>query len=47
MFEMYSWKFPENEKRQAKTNSAMSSFGNFVMRFVAKIRRATAKDTRL
>ena len=46
-FEMYRWEFPESEEPQAKTNAAMSSFANFVKRFVAKIRRATAKDTRL
>ena len=46
-FEMYRWEFPENEEPQAKANAAMSSFTNFVKRFVAKIRRAMAKDTRL
>ena len=46
-FEMYRWEFPESEEPQAKTNAAMSSCGNFVNRFVAKIRRAMAKDTRL
>ena len=45
-FEMYRWKFPESEEPQAKTNAAMSSFANFVKRFVVKIRRAMAKDTR-
>jgi hypothetical protein len=47
MFEMYRWEFPESEERQAKTNAAMSSFGNFVTRFVTKIRRSMGKDTRL
>ena len=46
-FEMYRWDFPESAEHQAKTNAVMSSLANFVRRFVAKIRRATAKDTRL
>ena len=45
MFEMYRWEFPESEERQGKANAAMSSFGNFVKRFVAKIRRAVTKCT--
>ena len=47
MFEMYRWDFPESGERQAKTNATMASFANFVTRFVTKIRRAMAKDTRL
>ena len=46
-FEMYRWAFPENEERQANTKATTSSFANFVTRFVAKIRRAMAKDTHL
>ena len=46
-FEMYRWEFPENEERQANTKATTSSFANFVTRFVAKIRRAIEKDTRL
>ena len=42
-FEMYRWEFPESEEHQAKTNAAMSSFANFVTRFVAKIRRSITK----
>jgi hypothetical protein len=47
MFEMYRWEFPESEERQAKTNAAMSSFANFVKRFVTKIRRSITKDAPL
>ena len=46
-FEMYRWEFPESEEPPAKTNATMSSFANFVTRFVAKIRRAMEKDARL
>ena len=46
-FEMYRWEFPESEERQAKTGAAMSSFGNFVTRFVTKIRHTITKDAPL
>ena len=45
--EIYRWEFPESEERQAKKNAAMSSFENFVTRFVTKIRRSIMKDAPL